>query len=380
MPPPLSRGIEGDSKGENMNYTQSAVYKHLEKLVSFDTQNPPRRINSESEIFCYLRNNLPGFEFKTIDAGDGCLSLLAERGCPNLLFNFHIDTVPIADGWDSNPHQLIEKNGKLVGLGACDIKGASACMLSAVNKQSGDIALLFSSDEEHGSSQAIKKFLTTNHGYKKVVVAEPTQTKAVVAHRGIQTATALFDGIPGHASEARALTDNAIHKAGNWITLATKWIKEQTTKVENLKGLPFNIGAIEGGVKANMIASKCELKFGFRPLPGQDSKIVLDDLAGLIDEPNSPTIQPGFFGPCLPAANQEFEQSMTSAKDLASSLGIESGNAVNFWTEASLFSQAGFTAFVFGPGDIAQAHTANEWVAIEQLQQVEDTYINILNM
>lgn len=359
-----------------MSFIESPIFKHLQALVGFDTQNPPRNINAESHIFEYLKSNLKGFEFNIIDAGDGCLSLLATRGEPSLLFNFHIDTVPITDGWTSDPFELIEEGEYLVGLGACDIKGASACMLSAVAQSTGDVALLFSSDEEHGSSRAIKKFLTTKHGFKKVIVSEPTQCKAVVAHRGIQTATARFEGCPGHASEARAITDNAIHKAGKWIAATTSWVGEQTNRVENLSGLPFNIGTIDGGIKANMIASKCEMKFGFRPLPGQDSKQVLTSLTQLT---SSPDIEAGFFGPCLPAANQNFEQSMDRAKDMAKKIGIEIGEAVNFWTEASLFSQAGLNAFVFGPGNIAQAHTANEWVEIAQLKKVEKTYIEILS-
>jgi len=364
-----------------MNYADSAVFNHLAKLVSFDTQNPPRKIDLDSEIFSYLKSNLSGFEFDIIDAGDGCLSLLATRGQPELLFNFHIDTVPIANGWTSEPLTLIQQGEHLVGLGACDIKGAAACMLSAVNQVSGDVALLFSSDEEHGSSQAVKKFLSVNNSFKKVIVAEPTKGKAVVAHRGIQTATAKFSGIPGHASETRALTDSAIHKAGSWIYQATQWVTEQQLHVENLVGLPFNIGTINGGIKANMIADQCELKFGFRPLPGQCSKAVIASLIAL-DSDNaldiSALVEEGFFGPCLPAANQDFEQSMEQAKGLAKSLDIEVGEAVSFWTEASLFSEAGMTALVFGPGDIAQAHTADEWVAISQLQAVESSYLKIL--
>ncbi len=358
------------------DYPSSQVFKHLAKLVSFDTQNPPRKINANSEIFEYLKSNLAGFEFEIIDAGDGCLSLLATRGTPELLFNFHIDTVPIAKGWTSDPHILIQQDDQLFGLGACDIKGASACMLSAVNQAKGDVALLFSSDEEHGSSQAVKKFLAVNKSFSKVIVAEPTQSKAVVAHRGIQTATAHFEGVSGHASEARALNDNAIHKAGEWISQATSWVSNHTQQVENLSGLPFNIGTIEGGIKANMIAANCELKFGFRPLPGQSADWVIDKLIELSSSPVE--INGGFFGPCLPAANQPFETAMSEAKQMAISLGIEIGDAVNFWTEASLFSQVGMTAFVFGPGDIAQAHTANEWVAISQLLAVEKAYIKIL--
>ncbi|PCI67557.1 MAG: acetylornithine deacetylase [Gammaproteobacteria bacterium] len=362
-----------------MNFSDSKIYKHLTKLVGFDTQNPPRKIDQNSDIFKYLSDNLTGFNISFIDAGDGCLSMLAVRGEPDLLFNFHIDTVPIAEGWNSNPHQLEQQDSKVVGLGACDIKGASACMLSAVNQTSGDVALLFSSDEEHGSSQAIKKFLTTEHGFQQVVVAEPTLAKAVVAHRGIQTATAFFEGIPGHASEARAFNDNAIHKAGKWISSALNWVSEQTNQVENLSGLPFNIGTIDGGVKANMIASSCELKFGFRTLPGQDSQTIISALNSLSKNKEDMKIEPGFFGPCLPASNQNYESSISNAIALAKHLNVEKGDAVNFWTEASLFSQAGLTAVVYGPGNIAQAHTANEWVDIKQLEMVEKSYINYLN-
>lgn len=368
-----------------MNFTESNIYKHLEALVSFDTQNPPKNISKDSDIFGYLKSNLPGFKFQIFEACAGSLSLLAVRGNPELLFNFHIDTVPVASGWLSDPFKLEHIGDTVVGLGACDIKGASACMLSAVNQAEGDVALLFSSDEEHGNSEAIKYFLTKNHGFKKVVIAEPTLAKAVVAHRGIQTATAVFVGESGHASEARALKDNAIHKAGKWIAGTTQWVSEQQGSVENLTGLPFNIGTIEGGIKANMIAANCNLKFGFRPLPGQSSKSILEQLAE-IEKPQiageltiGVDISPGFFGPCLPAANQDFKLAMQEAKNFAVELAIEVGPAVNFWTEASLFSQAGLVAFVFGPGNIEQAHTANEWVDISQLIQVEQHYINILN-
>jgi acetylornithine deacetylase len=349
---------------------------HLKALVSFDTQNPPRAITPDSEIFVYLKQHLPGFKFQILDAGEGCISLLATRGSPDLLFNFHIDTVPIAPGWTTDPLDLVVDEKKATALGACDIKGASACMLSAAAQSKGDVALLFSSDEEHGSSKAVKLFLTTDHGFKKVIVAEPTMSKATLAHRGIQSATVNFTGISGHASEARAKTDSAIHKAGKWMTAALDWAEQQTHSVDSLSGLPFNIGTINGGIKRNMIAADCELAFGFRPLPGQSSLAMLDELAQLND--TDLTLTPGFMGPTLPAANQDLSTAMDNAHSLASSCGLPIGPAVNFWTEASLFSQAGLTALVYGPGDIAQAHTANEWVELAQLAQVEQQYIQIL--
>ena len=67
------------------------IVDHLKALVSFDSQNPPRAITADSDIFVYLKEHLPGFEFQMLDAGEGCISLLAKRGNPELLFNFHID-------------------------------------------------------------------------------------------------------------------------------------------------------------------------------------------------------------------------------------------------------------------------------------------------
>ncbi|PCJ46528.1 MAG: acetylornithine deacetylase [Gammaproteobacteria bacterium] len=352
------------------------VLEHLTALVSFDTQNPPREIDSQSAIFNYLQLHLPGFEFTFFDAGDGCLSLLAKRGNPSLLFNFHIDTVPVAKGWSSNPFELVIKDDKATGLGACDIKGASACMLSAVAKTTGDVALLFSSDEEHGSSTAIKYFLNSNPEFKDVIVSEPTQAKAVLAHRGIQTAKVNFTGISGHGSAKRAMKDNAIHKAGNWISSALEWVEQQTQAFDTLTGLPFNIGKIDGGVKANMIAADCELAIGFRPLPGQDADVLLEQLQQL----SSCSITAGFYGPTLPSANQDFAEAIRRAELLAKNNNLAFGQAVDFWTEASLFSNAGMTALVYGPGDIAQAHTADEWVLLEQLELVEKKYQEIISL
>jgi len=357
--------------------------EHLKALVAFDTRNPPRAITSESSIFNYLKQHLPDFSFEMFDAGEGCISLLAKRGNPQLLFNFHIDTVPDAPGWLTDPFELIVSDDRATGLGACDIKGASACMLSAVAKASGDIALLFSSDEEHGSSVAIKYFLQQNHGFKKVIVSEPTQSKAILAHRGIQTAQIKFSGISGHASEARAIKDSAIHKSGRWMSATLNWVEQQTQSFESLSGLPFNIGKIDGGIKANMIAANCDLAFGFRPLPGQDAKAMLGELKQLAftasaADQDEITLIDGFFGPTLPAANQDFEQAISSATKLAVDHNLPVDSAVAFWTEASLFSEAGLTAIVFGPGNIAQAHTANEWVSLKQLQQVEQHYIQTI--
>ena len=311
------------------------------------------------------------------------MGLLCTRGVTQRLYNFHIDTVPIAPDWQRDPHKLTIEGDKAYGLGACDIKGASACMIAAAQETSAPLALLFSTDEEAGSSLAVKNFLAQNQDYKEVIVSEPTSATAVLAHRGIQSAKVDFAGVSGHASAARAISDNAIHKAAKWLSATIDWIKESDASFQNLRAVPFNTGMIEGGIKNNMIAASSTLTFGFRPLPGMDSAKMLDEMRDIaINEvgvaESDVALTPLFFGPTLPAANQDFDTAYANGEQLAKTCNLTLGGAVDFWTEASLFSQAGMTALVFGPGNIEQAHIPDEWVALEQLETVVEKYLEIL--
>jgi acetylornithine deacetylase len=138
----------------------------------------------------------------------------------------------------------------------------------------------------------------------------------------------------------------------------------------------FNIGRIEGGIKANMVAPEAELRCGMRPLPSVDMDGLLADLRALV-EPAPAAFDETFRGPPLPANAADAESHLHKARALAEVLEIPVGEAVDFWTEAALFSQAGCTTFVYGPGDIAQARSADEWVALDQLEAAARTYLRI---
>jgi acetylornithine deacetylase len=148
-----------------------------------------------------------------------------------------------------------------------------------------------------------------------------------------------------------------------------------------LTGLRFNIGRVEGGIKANMIAPSAEVRFGFRPLPSQDPEVLHASFRELANADALAEYEETFSGPSLPSGDvARAEERRLAARDLADELGLPVGNAVDFWTEASLFSQAGLTALVYGPGDIAQAHTADEWVSLEQLQHYTATVQRIFGI
>lgn len=361
-----------------MSALLDATLKHLAALVGFDTRNPPRTIDTGG-IFDYLRAQLPGFAVTVTDFGAGAVALHAVRGQPKVLFNVHLDTVPDSPAWTADPHTLRVTADRAIGLGACDIKGAAAALLAAANASGGDLALLFSTDEEANDARCIAGFLREPHAYEAVIVAEPTKGEAVLAHRGIQSVLMRFAGHAGHASGEQKPSDSALHQAVRWGNAALDFVAAQShERFGGLTGLRFNIGRIEGGIKANMIAPTAEVRFGFRALPTMDPEQLLTRFRTLVEPPPAAFAET-FRGASLPAGDTaNAEANRLVARDLADELGIPVGNAVDFWTEAALFSAAGYTAFVYGPGDIAQAHSADEWVALEQLERYAQTVYRII--
>jgi len=391
-----------------------ATLQHLRALVGFDTRNPPRAIGTGG-MFDYLRAQLHGFDVRVSDHGAGAVSLFAVRGNPKLLFNVHLDTVPDSPQWSASPFELRVTDDRAIGLGACDIKGAAAALFAAANRHDGDMALLFTTDEEGVDPRCVADFLRTlpsplgrrwraapdegassfdghtsgepslpaplpdgEGSFHAVIVAEPTRCKAVLAHRGIQSVVARFAGHAGHASGEQKPADSALHQAVRWSGAALDFADSQAQQhFGGLHGLRFNLGRIEGGIKANMIAPSAAPCFGMRPLPSMDMDRLLERLRAMA-EPAPAEFRETFRGSPLPADTANAEARQHDAHMLADALGIPVGGAVDFWTEAALFSQAGYTTFVFGPGDIAQAHSADEWIALEQLDTVATHYLRIL--
>jgi acetylornithine deacetylase len=369
---------QGDFVGNGKSVLLDATLEHLHALVSFDTRNPPRAIDTGG-IFDYLRARLPGFEVTVTDFGAGAVALHAVRGQPKYLFNVHLDTVPDSPAWTADPHTLRVTADHAIGLGACDIKGAAAALLAVANASGGDLALLFSTDEEANDARCIEGFLREPHAYEAVIVAEPTNGEAVLAHRGIQSVLMRFAGEAGHASGEQKPSDSALHQAMRWGNTALDFVAAQShERFGGLTGLRFNIGRVEGGIKANMIAPAAEVRFGFRALPTMDPDQLLQRFSSLM-EPAPVEFSETFRGASLPAGDTaRAEDRRLAARDIADELGLPIGNAVDFWTEAALFSAAGYTAFVYGPGDIAQAHSADEWVALDQLERYAQTVYRII--
>lgn len=347
---------------ESSNDLVQNTLSHLQSLVACDTQNPPREITRDSPIFLYLGDQLPDFEISLFDHGKGRVSFYARRGTTDLLFNVHLDTVPALEGSDYPPLELTLVDGRAYGRGACDIKGAAACLLTLAQASDAPMALLFTTDEEGGEGCCVNEFVAAGHaqGYKQVVVAEPTRCVAQFRHRGFLSARGHFKGRGGHSSEPRALRDNAIHDLARWSSAALKM--SETAEQEGRRTC-FNIGTVEGGVKSNVIADHAHIFWSARLSPGDSNEDFIAQ-SRQWDGAAAAEWTVSFSGPPLPTgANDD-----TAARAFARRNDLETGDGLDFWTEASLFGAAGIPALVLGPGSIEQAHVLNEWVAVEQLE------------
>jgi len=351
------------------------ILEHLRPLVACDSQNPPRQIDSNASMFQYAADVLQqaGCIVEFEDFGDGHVNLLAVRGKAGVLFNCHLDTVPIGEGWTRPALAVTVEDDRVYGRGVCDIKGAAAALLSVAEQTESPIAMLFSSDEEGAGSCCIRRFLESSghRSFEQVVVCEPTGCKAILAHRGFLSVKGHFSGIMGHSSEFRALQDNANHRMARWTAVALDYCEREA---EAGRPTCFNLGLISGGTKSNVIAGDARIHYSARLGPGQSNEALfgaLKDLAGAVDWARWDI---PFAGPPLPAAGQVD----LAAREFCRALKLEIGEPVGFWTEASLFSDAGLPALVLGPGDITQAHAVDEWVALDQLERAAGLYRSIV--
>jgi len=289
------------------------------------------------------------------------------------LFNTHLDTVPVSEGWQSDPFVLTEKEGRYYGRGTCDIKGAAACLMALAEADDSDMAVLFTTDEE-GTNNCCIKYFTDAYDlsrYQQVIVSEPTECLAITEHRGYVSAHGDFKGESGHSSSTKAFHGNAIHQANHWLGQALQ-VAESHQSTTNPAGICFNMGYIKGGAKNNMVAEQCQLGFSIRVPAGMSSEKVYESLIAVT------AVDVHWHCSLLAPALPEQKSGNQLAIEFCQQHDLQQGQPVDFWTEASLFSQVGIPALVLGPGNIAQAHTIDEYVAIDQLLLCYEIYQGVL--
>ena len=361
----------------------------LARLVAFDTESAKSNIPLIRFVEAYLTQH--GIASQRVPTPDGeKASLFATIGpsdAPGLALSGHTDVVPVAgQSWDSDPFTLTERDGKLYGRGSCDMKGYLACALAMVpqfarRRLKMPIHLAFSYDEEVGCTGVRPMIAELGKRLplpRLVFVGEPTEMGVVDAHKGPVRWRVELTGRAAHSSMP--------HYGVNAIAYAGRMLGELARMEEELKAgaqeqrfdPPFTtlqVTQIEGGTASNVVPVPCWFGWEIRGLPGFDPMLLDRRLRAFA------------AAQCLPEMRRRAPEAQITirvtnqvaayAADQASGIvpltlklaGQNKTYAVSYCTEAGLFQGGGAPAIVCGPGNIAQAHTANEFLSLEELDK-----------
>lgn len=369
------------------------------ELIRIPSQNPMGQQVSgdewlEHRISEWLEGRLSGLQgqlHRMQVTGRGAnlfLHLPGRPGAKHLLLEAHQDTVPTT-GMTIPPFTPAIQGGRVYGRGACDVKGGLAAMLCAVAtaatwpvEKRPPLTLCATCDEEYGvlGMQQWMRSWSKQGAFSdgipmqvdQVIVAEPTSLNVVVAHLGVVRWNVHTHGLSAHSSRP-SNGRNAIYRMASLV----QWFERQAKELEQLGkrdawcGEPsMSVGVIGGGVSVNVVPDHCRIEIDRRLIPGEQGAEVWREIQRrLIEDGFSDcTIDPPWcdHGPLTPGDNLAF------AKQLLAAASRECENrqliGVRFGTHATHFARHGIPAVVFGPGSIDQAHTADEWIDIDQLR------------
>lgn len=348
----------------------------LRALVAFDTTSH----RSNLDLIHWIGNYLSGHGVKVhlVHSEDrrkaNLLASIGPDAAGGMVLSGHSDAVPVTDqNWSASPFALVERNGRLHGRGAADMKGFIAACLSAVpawrrQPLRRPIHLAFSYDEEIGClgvPQLVERLKTQIEAPALAIVGEPTEMRVGVRHRGFFGHRALFTGLPAHSSDP-SLGASAIEPAAYLVTRLAGLRRNLAGKGGEAT---INIGQINGGTAINIVPGSCEVLWEFRPQDEATAQLVRDTVREALAElPEGVTVEAGQVAgvPALSARDND------AAVSVARELGALWPEAeLPFGTEAGFFQQVGISTVVCGPGSIAQAHQPDEWIAASQLQAAD---------
>lgn len=327
-------------------------------------------------------------EFVASVAGQGGLDVefrSALPGRPNLLARLspgqavqqrvvlapHLDTV----GATEEQLRPAVKAGRVYGRGACDTKGSVAAMLGAMlelahggqRPRSTEIVLAALVDEEN--AQAGSRALVAG-GFQAdlAIVGEATRLKVVTAHKGSLWLQLETRGRSAHGARP-ALGVNAVHRMARVVEhLEMDYARALAGRRHPLLGSPtVSVGTICGGSQANIVPDRCAITVDRRTIPGETEAAVVREIRrelrrrGLKVE-----ISSGKNAPCLA---METNPNRPLVRRLMRTVGQRKPCGVHYFCDASVLALGGIPSVVFGPGDIAQAHTAEEWISEESLER-----------
>lgn len=366
---------------------------HLEALVGFDTVSH----RSNLALIDYLEEFLAplGARLERIpnDTGDKA-NLIASFGpadVPGYVLSGHTDVVPVeGQSWATDPFRLTERDGKLHGRGATDMKGFLACCLARAPQMAAaplkaPLHIAFSYDEEVGCL-GVRGIIARMGEWTApplgCIVGEPTSMDVVTSHKAKRAFRAFVTGSPGHSSCAPNFV-NAVDFAAEFLVELRRLGREieETGPRDPLFDVPFtttHVGLIQGGEALNIVPEHCRFEFEFRALPNEDVDAMAAHMQRFVEAELLPRMKA-----ISPQADFRLESTIAYpgldtapgdeivglAKRLA---GRNDHRKVAYGTEGGRFSKTGgIPTVVCGPGDIERAHKADEFITRDELAACE---------
>ncbi|HEY3760863.1 MAG TPA: M20/M25/M40 family metallo-hydrolase [Verrucomicrobiae bacterium] len=301
----------------------------------------------------------------------------------------HLDTVN-ADDSQFIPRR---KNGRLYGRGACDTKGSVAAMLSALcelaksKSRPVETEIVFAGLTDEEQAQAGSRALVglTKKGRKKAssfkadlaIVGEPTRLQVITAHKGSLWLEIETQGVAAHGSTPQ-FGKNAVHKMAHIVDyLQTDYAARLRRRKHKLLGhATVNVGVIEGGVQPNIVPNHCTISIDRRTIPGETDASVIREIKRLLRSRNFPAaVADKKPAPALPL---ETNLKLPLVRQFMRSIGQSKPAGAHFFCDAAILSAGGIPSVVFGPGNVAQAHTADEWISLSELERGKDMLLKFL--
>ncbi len=371
----------------------SPVAKLLRDLIALPSINPaflpddPER-TGEERVASYLADlaRKQGLEISRQPVLPGRKNLLirlkpAGKVKRRIILSPHLDVVPAED----KQFKPRVKNGCLHGRGACDTKGSVAAFFHALLELSKDknrpaeTEILFVGlvDEEHCQSGS-RVFGERGPKGDLAIAGEPTQLQVVTAHKGnlwlrLETRGKAAHGATPHLGKSAILPMARITEI-----ILIEYAGQLRKRKHPLLGHPtVNLGLIRGGTQTNVVPERCSIELDLRTLPGESEDSALAEIHNLLRKHRLPraTIVESRGVPCPPL---ETDPNLPAVRQFLKAANRRKSRGVDYFTDASPIAMGGTPAIVFGPGSIAQAHSADEWLDLAQLDQATATIIRFL--
>ena len=367
--------------------------KILAELIKFQTVSGSSNI--ELIEYCEEKLSKLGAEsFKTFDDKKLRANLFStingkkKLNGGGIILSGHTDVVPASTkDWASNPYIASERNNKVFGRGSCDMKGFIACTLAlapyfANQDLKKPIHFSYTYDEEtacQGAPVMLKELKSRKINCSVCIVGEPTNMKAIQAHKGCYEYSTHFLGLAGHGS--------APDKGVNDVEYATKFINKLMELREKLKErqpknsvftppyTTLQIGRIKGGIARNVIADQCTVDWELRPVVFEDGEFVNHVMDSYVKDTLLPEMKKTYINSSIKKeiigeiVGFNKEEKSDAVNLICNLTGDNSRHVVSFGTEAGLFQELGISTVVCGPGSIEQAHKTDEYVSYDELKR-----------